>query len=62
MDNKQAMSLFFLGNALGLILGIAIGACISEWQYQAFAIEHNAAEYDSVTGEWRWKDQPKERP
>ncbi len=51
----------------GLLIGVLLGgivcgsvcSCGATWDYQRQAIEHNAAEYDQVTGEWKWKEPKK---
>ena len=44
-----AVAMFFSGYKAGIIR--------TERRYQHEAIEVNAAEYDTETGEWRWKVQ-----
>ena len=38
------------------LVGGAIGARDTREDYQKQAIEKGFAEYDSVTGEWKWKE------
>lgn len=41
---------------LCFFVGVVAGANSEEDQYQKQAIEKGFAEYDSVTGEWKWKE------
>lgn len=46
----------FIGASLTASLGsLVIGYCRRSWEKDA--VEHGAAEYDSVTGEWKWKQE-----
>lgn len=49
----------FIGVLLGGIVCGSVCSCDIASSYQRQAIEHNAAEYDQVTGEWRWKEPKK---
>ncbi len=50
----------FLIALVGAIIGFFIGSiCIlgfTETYWRADAIKHNAAHYDTMTGEWHWND------
>lgn len=63
MNSGDGFGLFAIGALLGLALsGIyfsATGTADHVWQRQA--IEHGAGEYDSVSGDWKWKE-PKATP
>ena len=58
--------LFMGGFLIGILFGAAIfgpiAGCQQMKEYQQEAIEHNAAEYDATTGEWRWKEPKKASP
>jgi len=43
-----------------LITGFALGYMQGKSAYQAQAIEHGYAEYDSQTGDWQWVEQKDE--
>lgn len=58
MNTNQLDSLFigFVSAVMlmALVGLVAINSVNSEWQREA--IKHGAAEYDTTTGEFRWKD------
>jgi len=43
-----------VGGALGIIVGTAIGVERTEDVFHRQAIERGYAEYNKVTGKWRW--------
>lgn len=53
-------SAFIAGVILGFIVGATlvgnIVSCADITEWQATAIEHNAAHYDTKTGEFKWND------
>jgi hypothetical protein len=59
------MSDFMEGVMAGVIVTLLAAAtiscvvcsCVSD-SWERAAVEHNAAEYDSKTGEWKWKESP----
>ena len=62
MSDSTEMTAFVCGTiALGCMLmfvGAICGHGCANDRMQREAIEHNAAEYDSKTGEWKWKESP----
>lgn len=55
-DNLMyGFAVFAVSLMLGLIIGLFIAAAGTQAHYEAEAIKHGAAGYDSVTGEWKWK-------
>ena len=54
------MSDTLLGTIAGFVFGFFIGVCVAGpsvgERFRTEAIEHGAAHYDTVTGEWRWND------
>jgi len=45
---------FIFGAVVASVVGVVVGIAEAEkWRHDAVA--HNAAEYDTVTGVWRWK-------
>ena len=45
-----------------MLVGGAIGGKIANAHWQREAVKHGAAEYDSQTGVWQWKDSKPNSP
>lgn len=58
MDNSH-FAAFIGGLLLGLVIGFIVSTNAVTDQMRSDAVEHGAAEYDSQTGEWRWKESVK---
>ena len=40
---------------IALLLGVMLGALLDSKKWASQCVKHNVAEYDSKTGEWKWK-------
>ena len=48
---------FGIGVLVGMVVFLPVGGCIQSGGWQRSAIEHNAAHYDSKTGEFTWNQE-----
>jgi len=55
MPNDDAIASFVIGLMLGLVLMFAVGVTVSQ-HYKNKAVKNGAAQYNSNTGEFEWKE------
>lgn len=55
MDESEAAAMA-IGAIVGLTVGLWCGCHAVESKLHSDAIQNGHAEYDSKTGEWRWKE------
>lgn len=54
-DSTDGLALGILISIGTFFIGLFLGAIIQNYDVRAEAIKHNAAEYNSKTGEFQWK-------
>ena len=55
-DFKDHVMTFILGIGFGIVLGIAVFGTLLDNKWRKEAVEYGYAQYNSITGEWEWKE------
>ena len=55
-DDKAFVIIAIAFSCLGVLLGVGVGSNINNGIWERAAISKGFAEYNSVTGNWQWKE------